>query len=290
MAAVSATLPRGREPDRALSWPQAAGGSGTAEDRALRNVVREHLITALREGQLAQGTRIHETALARTLGVSLAPVREALFRLVEQGVLEHRPRRGFYVCVLGDSDIHEIYTVRALLEGFAARLIAEQYAAANAGAERLREGRRALEALIAVGADAGLAGDTLAVRDVNARFHDEVFKLAGHVLLRRLWVTLAPTTWLLTPGARLAPMTETAARDWVERHRRLLDALTSGDPAAAEREAALHVRAAGTERRERARQRADADEASRGGTGNEGGHAGSFSSRPGNRGGTAQEV
>ena len=93
------------------------------------------------------------------------------------------------------------------------------------------------------------------MRDVNARFHDEIFRLAGHVLLRRMWVSLAPTTWLLTPGARLAPMGKAEAGEWVERHRRLLSTITSGDAAAAEREAAAHVRVAGVERLRRAKER-----------------------------------
>ena len=237
--------PRVPEPERAEA----------AEDRALRNLVRDHVLDALRAGQLPAGTRVHETELARTLGVSLAPVREALFRLVDQGVIEHRPRRGFFVTVLGEAEIQEIYTVRALLEGFAARIIAERFAAGEGGTDRLAEGVRALEELIAAGQAAGRAGDRLGVRDVNARFHDEVFRLTGHVLLRRLWVSLSPTTWLLTPGARLAPIGRSEAQEWVARHRRLLSAIASGDPAAAEREAVAHVRDAGAERLDRARER-----------------------------------
>jgi DNA-binding GntR family transcriptional regulator len=259
VAAPAEHVPRRRR--RSLeddSWPRRAAEperAEAAEDRALRNLVRDHVLDALRAGHLPGGTRVHETELARTLGVSLAPVREALFRLVDQGVIEHRPRRGFFVTVLGEAEIQEIYTVRALLEGFAARLIAERFAAGEGASERLQEGRRALEELIAAGEAAGRVGDRLGVRDVNARFHDEIFILTRHVLLRRLWVSLAPTTWLLTPGARLAPIGRAEAQEWAARHRRLLSAITSGDADAAEGEAAAHVRDAGAERLDRARER-----------------------------------
>ena len=137
MAARTTRAARGTR--AAGTWPPRAEGEGeAAEDRALRNLVREHVLAALRGGQLPAGARIHETELARTLGVSLAPVREALFRLVDQGVIEHRPRRGFFVTVLGEQEIEEIYTARALLEGFAARLIAERYAAGEGRSERLK--------------------------------------------------------------------------------------------------------------------------------------------------------
>ncbi|HEU5318280.1 MAG TPA: winged helix-turn-helix domain-containing protein, partial [Chloroflexota bacterium] len=66
-------------------------------DRALRHSVTDYVLDAVRAGRLAPGDRVHETSLARALDVSLSPVRESLFRLADQGWLEHRPRRGFYV-------------------------------------------------------------------------------------------------------------------------------------------------------------------------------------------------
>ncbi|HEV2126860.1 MAG TPA: GntR family transcriptional regulator, partial [Chloroflexota bacterium] len=96
-------------------------------DRALRHSVRDHVLEAIRDGKLTPGDRVHETSLARALDVSLSPVREALFRLADQGLLEHRPRRGFYVRTLTEAGTREIYTFRALLEGFAARIVTERW-------------------------------------------------------------------------------------------------------------------------------------------------------------------
>lgn len=96
------------------------------DDNALRHSVAEHVLEAVRTGTLTPGSRVHETSLARALSVSLSPVREALFRLTDQGWLEHRPRRGFFVRTISLAESQEIFTFRALLEGFAARMVAER--------------------------------------------------------------------------------------------------------------------------------------------------------------------
>ncbi|MBI3974069.1 MAG: GntR family transcriptional regulator [Chloroflexi bacterium] len=218
-------------------------------DRALRHSVAEHVLAALRSGRLTAGERVHETSLARALGVSLSPVREALFRLADQGLLEHRPRRGFYVTELGEKEVRETYTFRALLEGFAARLAAARCAAARGANGRVHEAAQAMldamAALIVEGERAGLAGDRLTLNDCNAKFHDSLVRLADHHLVSRAWALLAPTSWLLVPGSRPAPLTRHDVTDWVERHRRLLSLVRSGDAWAAENEAAAHVRVAG---------------------------------------------
>src|SRR5690349_17688036 len=115
------------------TWPTSP--ATPVEDRALRHSVAEQVLEAVRAGQLEPGARVHEVGLARTLGVSLSPVREALFRLADQGLLEHRPRRGFYVRELDAGETRDVYTFRALLEGFAVRLITAAFAAGEITAQ-----------------------------------------------------------------------------------------------------------------------------------------------------------
>ena len=226
--------------------PPSPWAAAPVRDRALRNEVLDHVLTALREGRLPPGERVHEVRLARALGVSLSPVREALFRLSDRGVLEHRPRRGFYVKTIGEAETRQIYTFRALLESFAAAEITARCAAQGGeswdGAGALAEMRAAIDG----GERAGRAGDRMGVGAWNARFHDALVRLAGHSLLERAWALLAPAEWLLIPTWTFAPETITAAEmdDWVARHRRLLHLLESGDPAAP-RAASAHVLEAG---------------------------------------------
>jgi DNA-binding GntR family transcriptional regulator len=214
-------------------------------DRALRHSVREHVLAAIQSGRLAPGERVHETSLARALDVSLSPVREALFRLADQGLLEHRPRRGFYVRTLTEAGTWEIYTFRALLEGHAARIVTERWAAGIPPEDQ--PGLAQMEAHIAAGERSGRAGDRLAVGIANARFHDTLIQLARHSLLRRSWSLLAPAEWLLLPTLDHSQpsLSRETVDDWVGRHRRVLDLLQSGDPAAAEQDVAEHIRAAG---------------------------------------------
>jgi DNA-binding GntR family transcriptional regulator len=219
-------------------------------DRALRHSVADHVVDAVRSGQLAPGARVHETSLARALDVSLSPVREALFRLADQGVLEHRPRRGFFVKQLDEKETREVYTFRALLEGYAARAAAERLRAAAERPDPAQEHVDAtlaeMEQAIEAGRGAALAGERLAVGEWNARFHDRLLRLADHSLLERAWTLLAPAEWLLLPTWTWhEPLSAEEIADWVARHQRLLRLVRSGDGAASEREAREHVREAG---------------------------------------------
>lgn len=71
-------------------------------------------------GELKGGERLSEERFARELGVSRTPVREAVKRLVNEGVFEQIPRSGTFVKQLGRNDIEELYDMRAMFEGFAA--------------------------------------------------------------------------------------------------------------------------------------------------------------------------
>jgi DNA-binding GntR family transcriptional regulator len=81
---------------------------------------------ALLDGEYAVGERIFENEVAGMLGVSRVPVREAVRRLQQDGLLEVRPRSGIYVTSLSPEEVDDIYRIRAALEGAAAGLAAER--------------------------------------------------------------------------------------------------------------------------------------------------------------------
>ena len=215
------------------------------DDRALRHSVTDYVLDAVRAGRLGPGDRVHETSLAKALDVSLSPVRESLFRLADQGWLEHRPRRGFYVRTFTPAETQEIFTFRALLEGFAARTVTERWAGGIPEEDLFLKSE--MECHVVEGERSGLAGDTLAVGVSNARFHDCLVRLAASTLLSRSWHLLAPAEWLLIPTWGEAPraLSEAEVADWVARHRRVLALLEAGDPDAAARALDEHVREAG---------------------------------------------
>src|SRR5262249_2829946 len=90
--------------------------------RTLGRQVYEHLLQRIFSGELVPGTTLREGELAAQLGVSRTPIREALGRLSEYGVVESRPNHGAIVRRLGREELIHIYQVREALEGMAIQL------------------------------------------------------------------------------------------------------------------------------------------------------------------------
>src|SRR6185312_7806076 len=104
------------------------------------DLLRERLLG----GGFAPGERLVEAEIARQLGISRGPVREALAKLRAEGLVYDEPRRGSFVAELTDHDVHEIYELRAALEMQAVRLlIARDDDAAFARLEEIVAGLRA---------------------------------------------------------------------------------------------------------------------------------------------------
>ena len=129
------------------------------------------------EGRLRPGQHLVETELARQLGVSRQPVREALHRLEAEGWVDLRPNQGAFVHVPTDEEVDQLLDVRELLEVETARLAA--VAATKGDLARLRvichEGEAAVE-----------AGDTGRFVAVNTEFHAELARMAGNAVLAEL--------------------------------------------------------------------------------------------------------
>jgi DNA-binding GntR family transcriptional regulator len=93
---------------------------------AARTRLTDHALEALRSsilnGDFAMGERLVETQLASELEMSRAPIREALQRLRQEGLVEERPHQGTFVCSLGASDVADLYNTRLGLEVVAIRL------------------------------------------------------------------------------------------------------------------------------------------------------------------------
>lgn len=101
---------------------------------ALSDLVYEQMKNMLLNKDLAPGQKIVKKDIADLIGVSQTPVHEAILRLVREGVLEQTDRRGVFVKVFTDSDMRDIFAVRAGMEGIALRLIIE-----NTGSEAISD-------------------------------------------------------------------------------------------------------------------------------------------------------
>lgn len=180
---------------------------------------------------LAPGATISESGAAELTGLGKAPVRAALARLADEGLVQPLPRRGWVVTPVTVRDIHEVFGLRALIEPEAARLAAGRVDAA--ALERL-------DAVCRCGYDPGDAESALAFLEANTAFHVAVAELAGN---RRLARTLAR---LLDEAARMLVL-GLSARDRTgemrTEHGTLIAALVAGDGCAAAEAAAAEIAA-----------------------------------------------
>ncbi len=132
---------------------------------------------AIVDGRLAPGSRLKEEELARELGISRTPVREALLVLQADGLIESTPNRGATVRSYDAADLDDLYQLRALLEGFAARL-----AAARITPEEVDRLRESCERFVGLRTDDDV---TELVRE-NVRFHDVILGAAGSERLAQM--------------------------------------------------------------------------------------------------------
>ena len=192
---------------------------------------------ALRErilgGGFGPGDRLVEAEIARQLQISRGPVREALARLREEGLVRDEPRRGWFVSELTARDVHEIYEVRSALEARAARLVIG--AADDDAYARLRERLEDLRR-------AAAADDRERFAERDFAFHEELTRLSGNSRLHHAFVTQAG---VLRTLLRLEITTQYESLGGIlAEHERLLDEILTRDPARAETACELHLQQA----------------------------------------------
>jgi DNA-binding GntR family transcriptional regulator len=182
---------------------------------------QQHAVDALRRlvvsGVLRPGARVNQEDLAAELGLSVAPVREALRVLEQEGQLTYLPRRGYFVTRLRIEDLEEIYALRALLEERAAR-----HALPHLDDEALERARDAARACL----DAAQAGDVAAELAANRRFHFGLLEAPGQPHALRVIRLLWDSTEAYRAMYYNSPEERHAA---VDAHDRILDAVADGD-------------------------------------------------------------
>lgn len=193
------------------------------------NATYRRLLDEIREGRLMPGERLRETELAERLGVSRTPVREAIRQLEADGLVGHVPRIGASVRKLDYAEVMELYEMRAVLEGTAARL------AARAASEV------ELQELAALNEQLAGAGTGPEASRLNRIFHATLLDVAKNRFLSRSMLSLQRALLILGPSQ----LSDSArAVEAVDEHRHLLDALLTRDGAVAESAMRAHIGAA----------------------------------------------
>jgi DNA-binding GntR family transcriptional regulator len=181
-------------------------------------------------GQLHPNERLVESDLAERLNVSRTPVREALHRLVAEGVVAEAPRKGYVVAEFSPEFIIDNYTVREVLEGLAARL-----AAMHASEFELMQLEVELDAI----AEASRANDVATVADHNMTFQMLIAKASRNVVLSSVLATLQDRLRMLRGyNFHVKGRREEALKE----QRELLKAIRARDSDRAEHLARVHVK------------------------------------------------
>ncbi|MFN3613688.1 MAG: GntR family transcriptional regulator [Rubrimonas sp.] len=185
------------------------------------------LLDAIDRGDFAPGARLVEADLADRFGVSRTPVREALNRLETQGVLARDPRRGVVVASLDYDELGELYAVREVAEGFAARMAARH--AAPAEIALLQE---------MVEADRERLSDPRALSQGNKQFHRQLHRASHNRYLIQMLDAMRRSLALLSSSTLAVP--ERGAQS-IEEHAAIVAAIAARDEETAERAARLHI-------------------------------------------------
>lgn len=202
-------------------------GVGSASQRAY-NAIREMILA----GIIEDGAPLREESLAQRIGVSRTPIREAFRRLDAEGLVQLEVHRGARVTAYPPETLDEIFSLRAMLEGRAARLAAEHVDPPTV--QRLRQ---LAEEMIGLADERGQDHHDL-IADLNNEFHRTVLEATGSAYLLKLredlvQVPLVQRTFHRYSAERL--------RRSVQHHAELVDALASRDGDWAEAVMRAHI-------------------------------------------------
>ena len=206
------------------------------ERRPLPTRVREAIEERILTGALREGDQIVEYQLARQLGISQTPVREALRTLERDGLVVTRPHRGTFVRRVTKREAHERYTLGMELESFAARLALPRLTPADFTA--LEELVDDMAAAAAEARERQTEDAFARTVELNVDFHRYLVERAEHELLLKAWLSVNPLNWRFVTYTRLLNPDPV---ELAERHRSLIAAYRSGDQVLASSAIRQHV-------------------------------------------------
>ena len=197
---------------------------------SLREKVYSYLRMAILSGKFPPQARLVEETVARELGVSRTPVRESLQKLEKDGLIQHLPNRGFKLRRDGESQIVEVFEIRAILEGHILRI----------ACGRATEGFLSDLKSLVKRAERFLAQSMIEeVHRFNTLFHDRIIQqVSGKERLKEMIKDLTETILYYRSATLNSPG---GAQRALEGHRKIILALEKGDPDLCERIMRDHI-------------------------------------------------
>lgn len=195
---------------------------------SLANVVQTEIERMILDGELASGAKLTESTLADQLGVSRGPVREAFRMLEEAGLVRTEKNRGVFVRDVPIEEALEIFEVRAAMDLYVGRKVAQ-----SASAAQVRELRQLVDAMD----QAVKSGNARDYHRFNLAFHDRLLELAGNAKLLATYRKLVNELSLF----RRQNLTGESMAVYSREHRQIVKAIAAGDAEAAGQAMYQHV-------------------------------------------------
>ncbi len=180
-------------------------------------------------GKLKRGEQLREIALAERLEASRTPIRGALHRLAEEGLVELCANKGATVIGITKEDIEDIYAVRKRLEGLAARLAAERMS---------DEDKETLKQTVELSEFYLVRNNDKQSGELDSEFHSIIFRASGS---RHLCKILCDLHKNIKAYRRLSLSKSDRAKKSIAEHREILEAIISGNADEAERLTSVHI-------------------------------------------------
>ena len=198
--------------------------SASLEEKVFATLEEEIL-----SGELKKGESLTEIALSKRLGVSRTPIRGALHRLKEDGLVDIIPNRGAVVLGIDKDDLVDIYKVRNRLEGLASASAAKMIT--KEALDELRESVELSEFYIS-------RGDTEKVKELDTTFHQLIYKASGN---RQLESILTELHRKIKTYRKLSLSVSGRVEHSISEHREILHAIENGDSNLADSLTARHI-------------------------------------------------
>jgi len=204
-------------------------GQGQESGYSLRNRIYQHLKNAILNGVYKPGESLIELKVAKELGVSRTPVREAIRQLELEGLVSSIPNKGVIVEGVTEKDVEDIYTIRKMIEGLAARWAAEKITP-----EQLKELKDVLDLMEFY----TQKGEIDKVSELDTHFHDIIFRACQS---RPLESVLSHFNHFIQRARLVSIKSIGRAQVSLEEHKKIYEALEKRDPEEAEKAMINHV-------------------------------------------------
>lgn len=213
----------------------APEGMFVLEGRPTAQLIADQLRELIVQGAFSPGQQVNESALASQLNTSRGPLREALQRLCQEGILVSKRNRGVFVLELSTEDIKEIYAVREAVELAAANTLLDS------GSDQVMDTCRELKAVIKNMAKQVAVSDWQAIARLDMQFHTAFVSGTGNTRLIRIYETLAAESRMCILSLEVAYPRIDAL---VQEHQNILDLLEARDQSGLQQAIKRHMQKA----------------------------------------------